>query len=163
VGLGCEYDRTLVRKYLIKALSSNASDRLKCAAHSALIDWYVFGVETLPSRYLFAANHHANVAASLSRRVSPDASAPPAVLWFMSRVFDPFSEKVPELCYHFKDAQKAMKARDAEITREKEKMEVKRLKNPKRYRCAAVGCVIEADTGKMLSRCEYCLTRSKHY
>ena len=79
----------------------------------------------------------------------------------MSWVFSPFSEKVPELFYLFKDAQKAMRARDTEITREK--MEAKRLKNPKRYRYAAVGCMIEADTGKMLSRCEYFLTCSKPF
>jgi len=156
VGLAGKYDRTLARNYLIKALSSpNASDELKCTAHSSLIDWYVFGAETLPQRYLFTASHHANIAASLSRRIPSNGgvSVPPSVLWFMSRVFSPFSGTVPELCYFFKDAQKAMDDRDAEITREKKKTEVKRLKNPKRYRCAAVGCVIEADAGKMLMRC----------
>jgi hypothetical protein len=155
VGLGCKYDRTLARHYLWKVLSSpDASDELKCTAHSSLIDWYVFGAETLPQRYLFAASHHANIAASLCRQIrTAGVSAPPSVLWFMLRVFTPFSGTVPELCYFFKDAQRAMKERDAEIAREKQKMEVKRLKNPKRYRCAAVGCVIEADAGKMLSRC----------
>ena len=36
---------------------------------------------------------------------------------------------------------------------EREKMQLKRLKNPRRYRCAAVGYGIETDSGKMLSRC----------
>jgi len=154
VGLGCKYDRTLARHYLIKVLlSPNASDELKCTAHSSLIDWYVSAETTIRSRYLFTAGHHANIAASLSRRVSPGVAAPPAVLWFMSQVFDRFSGMIPELYFFFKDAQRAMEERNAEIAHEKEVMEVKRLKNPKRYRCANVGCVIEANTGKMLSRC----------
>lgn len=157
MGLGCEYDRTLARKYLIKVLSSsNASDELKCTAHGTLIDWYVSASHVeLRSRYVFAACHHANIAASLCRRVSPKgAPASPAVLWFMSRVFNHVSKSAPELYYFFKDAQRAFEDRHAQLAREEEKMEVRRLKNPNRYRCANVGCVIEADTGKMLSRCE---------
>ena len=158
VGLGCEYDRTLARAYIIKALSSTrASDELKCAAHGTLINWYMSADEkTLPTRYLFTASHHANIAASLCRRVSPPgAPASPAVLWFMSRVFEPHSHNVPELMYFFKDAWRAWEDRTAQMAAGREKMEEKRLKYPNRYRCAAVGCGIEADTGKMLQKCKF--------
>ena len=44
-------------------------------------------------------------------------------------------------------------ARNRQVEGEKEKtLQLKRLKNPRRYRCAAVGCGVEADSGKMLSR-----------
>ena len=39
-----------------------------------------------------------------------------------------------------------------QVAEEREKMQAKRLKNPQRYWCAAVGCGVEADSGKMLSR-----------
>ena len=60
----------------------------------------------------------------------------------------------PELYLFYKDAQDVYEARNTrQVEGEKEKMQLKRLKNLRRYRCAAVGCGVEADSGKMLSRC----------
>ncbi|KDR76932.1 hypothetical protein GALMADRAFT_138969 [Galerina marginata CBS 339.88] len=156
VGLGCDANRTSARTYLIKALSSpKATDELKAIAHGILIDWYVSScVNDFRSRYMFAASHHANIAAALCRRVSPPGThASPAVLWFMSKVFEPQSKKAPELYLWFKDAVKALEFRNAQMADGRKKMEQKRLKNPNRYCCAAVGCGIEADSGRMLLRC----------
>ena len=46
-----------------------------------------------------------------------------------------------------------MMEENRQVEGEKEKMQLKRLKNPRRYRCAAVGCGVEADSEKMLSQC----------
>ena len=59
----------------------------------------------------------------------------------------------PELYLFYKGAQDLYDARNRHVKGEREKMQLKRLKNPRRYRCAAVGCGVEADSGKMLSRC----------
>ncbi|KAF8957247.1 hypothetical protein BDZ97DRAFT_114645 [Flammula alnicola] len=157
VGLECRYDRTLARAYLIKALSSpRASDGLKCTAHGLLIRWYLESTSggAIRGRYIFAACYHANIAAYLCRRVSPPGThASPAVLTFMIHVLEPQSRKVPELSLFFSDAWKALEDRKLQMATGREKMEEKRLKNPNRYRCAAVGCTIEADVGNMLSKC----------
>ncbi|KAF8162603.1 hypothetical protein B0H34DRAFT_650049 [Crassisporium funariophilum] len=156
VGLGCNANRTISRDYLIKALSSSeATDELKATAHGILIDWYVSsGASDFRARYMFAAFHHANIAAALCLRVSPPgAHSSPAVLWFMSRVFEPQSHNVPEVYMWFQDAIKAWEFRKAQMEAGREEMEQRRLKSPNRYSCAAVGCGIEADSGKMLSQC----------
>ena len=134
MGLGCKYNHTLAWDYLIKALLlPNAS--LKCSAQSALIDWYMSVATVLPTRYIFAASHHANITASLSHHISPkDFPTPPTVLWFMLHVFNTFSESIPELCYFFKDVQKAMEERNAQVACKKEKIKVKWLKDLKWYR-----------------------------
>ena len=62
------------------------------------------------------------------------------------------AKDAPELYFFYKDAQDVHEARHRQVEGEKEKMQLKRLKNPRRYRCAAVGCGVEADSGKMLSR-----------
>ena len=63
------------------------------------------------------------------------------------------AKDAPELYLFYKDAQDVYEARNRQVEGEKEKMQLKRLKNPRRYWCAAVGCGVEADSGKMLSRC----------
>ena len=63
------------------------------------------------------------------------------------------AKDAPELYLFYKDAQDVYEARNRQVDEEREKMQLKRLKNPRRYRCAAVGCGVEADSGKMLSRC----------
>ncbi|KAF8898244.1 hypothetical protein CPB84DRAFT_1780696 [Gymnopilus junonius] len=156
IGLGCKAQRTLARDYLIKALSApDASDELKATAHGVLIDWYVSSCcHDFRSRYMFAASHHANLAARYCKLVSPkNVHASPAVLFFMSRVFETQAKAHMELNYWFKDAIAAYEFRNAQYASGKQKMEQKRLKNPNRYRCAAIGCGIEADSGSMLSKC----------
>lgn len=73
----------------------------------------------------------------------------------MSRVFEDQTKDIPHFPLLYKDAVKAVQRRTAEVAQESSKMEQKRLQHPHRYRCAAVGCEVLADSGKMLSRCEY--------
>ena len=53
----------------------------------------------------------------------------------------------PELYLFYKDTQDVYEARNRQVEGEREKMQLKRLKNPRRYRCVAVGCGVEADLG----------------
>jgi hypothetical protein len=125
--------------------------------HGTLIEWCIFSTRfNLRSRYLFAASHHANLSARLSRRITPNAALPAssAVLWFMNTFFEPLSMKHPELYLFFKDGVVAMNERKKQVERGRKKMQEKRIKTPNRYRCAAVGCGVEADSGKMLSQCQ---------
>lgn len=62
--------------------------------------------------------------------------------------------KHPELYLFFKDGVVAMNERKKQVERGRKKMQEKRIKTPNRYRCAAVGCGVEADSGKMLSQCQ---------
>ncbi|KAF8959771.1 hypothetical protein BDZ97DRAFT_1922743 [Flammula alnicola] len=156
IGLGCKRNRSLSRVYLVKVVSSpSASDTLKATAHGMLIDWCVQASLTdFRSRYLLAASHHANLAAALCRRVTPPGThSSAAVLWFMKNVFQRQAADCPQLYVFYKDAMRALDERDAQLKGSREKMQQKRLKNPNRYRCAAVGCGVQADTGKMLSQC----------
>ena len=57
----------------------------------------------------------------------------------------------------YRDAIGAMEFRERQYASGREKMEGRRLRMPNRYRCAAVGCGIEADTGRMLMQCTYAL------
>ena len=68
-------------------------------------------------------------------------------------MFERMAKDAPELYLFYKDAQDLYEAGNRQVEGEKEKMQLKRLKNPRRYRCAAVGCGVEADSGRMLSRC----------
>lgn len=62
------------------------------------------------------------------------------------------AKNTPELCLLCKDAIDGYEDISRQVAEEREKMQAKRLKNPQRYWCAAVGCGVEADSGKMLSR-----------
>ncbi|KAF8955551.1 hypothetical protein BDZ97DRAFT_1926597 [Flammula alnicola] len=159
LGVGCAHSRPLSRVYLIKALSSpSASDKLKATAHGVLLKWYSQATKdgTLRNRYMFTGAHHANVATVISRRITPRGTPPaPAVLGFLDNVCECHSPSngLPQLHLLYKDAMKAMDEKNKRAKSERERMQQKRLKNPLRYRCATLGCGVEADTGKMLSRC----------
>jgi len=150
IGYSVTQDRRLSRVYLIKALSSpSATDATKSMAHALLIDWYVeASSNSIRARYIHAAAHHANQSVELS----PPGPCP-AVLFFAFKVFEPLSEKDLELCVQYKAVWRALEKRKEEIDREKGKTEQKRVKKPNRYRCANVGCEVQADTGKMLAQC----------
>ena len=125
--------------------------------HGLLIDWYISASkESRRVRYLYTASHHANISARLCRLISPKgAPSSPAVLNFMTSVFEPCSKQAPELYYFYKDAVRAMQERVEQMRSGGEKLHVKRMKQPNRYRCATPGCGIEADTGAKLSQCVY--------
>jgi hypothetical protein len=114
---------------------------------------------------MFSASHHANLSARLSRRVTPNAAlpAPSSVLWFMNTFFEPLSQKSPELFLFYKDGVTAMDERKKQVESGRKKMQQKRMKTPNRYRCAAVGCGVEADSGKMLSNCQLFLFSNEKF
>ncbi|KAH6904850.1 hypothetical protein BKA70DRAFT_512190 [Coprinopsis sp. MPI-PUGE-AT-0042] len=63
------------------------------------------------------------------------------------------SQGAPELRYWYTDAIRVFEVREAAFNRTAKKMARKRINNPTCYRCAAPGCPIVADAGRMLSRC----------
>lgn len=48
-----------------------------------------------------------------------------------------------------------MEDRKRQVEGEMGKMDEKRVRRPSRYRCATVGCEVEADMGRMLLRCTF--------
>ncbi|PPQ82207.1 hypothetical protein CVT26_009201 [Gymnopilus dilepis] len=173
-GLGCVSNRTLARVYLIKAATSPASPPLlKARAHSILVDWYLNGRQhDFRPRNFFVSAHHANEAAKYCNLSSSSSSSPlslsppgvgaeaddrllisPAVLGYMARVFERQAVAHPEARVLYKEVVDAVKVRDRHYEMRALRMERKRLRQPNRYRCAAVGCGIQSDTGKMLLQC----------
>jgi hypothetical protein len=73
----------------------------------------------------------------------------------MKTTLDPYSENAPEVCLLWKECWKAWVDRKRQVEGEKGKMDEKRVRKPHRYRCAAVGCEIEADKGRMLLQCSF--------
>ncbi|KAF9480871.1 hypothetical protein BDN70DRAFT_832069 [Pholiota conissans] len=159
VGLGCKRDRTRARYYAVKAIKlPDASDAVKVTAHGLLIDWLVHSSkDDFRKRYMYSASHHASVSAIICRRLYvPSSGAPPAspaVLWFMQHMFLRQLSQAPELKVLYKDAMWAIDERTQQLKGGQKKMQAKKLKFPLRYRCAAVGCGVEADRGKMLAQC----------
>jgi hypothetical protein len=148
-GFKCPPSRRLSRVYLLKALSSSSATSVhKSMAHALLIDWYTAG-DDLRKRYLHGAAYHANQAVQLA-----SGQACPAVLFFGARILEPNSYKALEFCVQYKAVWAALDARQKEMEKEQSKAEEKRMKRANRYRCANVGCSVQADTGKMLSQCE---------
>ena len=164
VGLGCKRNRTLARYYVVKAITSpDASDELQAAAHSFLLNWCVHSSkDDFRKRYLYAATHHANMATVLCRASyaaqPPGASemmpSTPAVLSFMRDVFLRMVSEAPDLALFCKDGRRAADERLKQVAAGQEKLQAKKLKAPLKYRCAAVGCGVEADKGKMLAQCK---------
>ncbi|KAF8832872.1 hypothetical protein HHX47_DHR1001358 [Lentinula edodes] len=162
-GLKCTADRVLSRSYLIKAaLNENANAQTRSMAHSMLIFWYTAGREdTVRARFVFAAAYHANEAVRLvSEKATGSDEAPVycasanALLFAMNTIESLTKDMtVPELLVHSKWVIQASDERKAYMHLERLAAEKKMMKKPNRYRCAKFGCGIEADTGKMLSRC----------
>ncbi|KJA19068.1 hypothetical protein HYPSUDRAFT_144160, partial [Hypholoma sublateritium FD-334 SS-4] len=158
-GFGCARNRRLARKYLIQAaLSPTLDDRRKATAHAVLTSWYSNVHETIvPSRYVIAAGYHANTSAKISRKMAtPDRMpAAPAVIWYMHSMFEAYSPKdlYPQLTLFVKDGIWAQAERDRQIQDTRNKMAQKTLQVSLRYCCAAPGCSIEANSGKMLLQC----------
>jgi hypothetical protein len=62
---------------------------------------------------------------------------------------------VVELCAQYKAVWAALETRNKQMEEEQAQAEVKRAKRANRYRCANVGCSVQADTGRMLAQCAY--------
>ena len=159
VGLGCTADRASSREYLLKAIAlPGATEEVQATAHGILVDWYTFRythVFMVPAVHFLSAAYHAEMAANLCRRISPsDVPAPPAVLRFMSEVFEPYTRlRCPQLAKYYKNATYALRFKRELSSVRKERLAERKMNNPNRYHCATAGCAIQADEGLMLSRC----------
>lgn len=161
VGLECTRNRTLARYYVVKAaISPDSPDELKSAAHSFLIEWLVHSsASDFRKRYLYAATHHANMATVLCRAAQPPDTADllpssPSVLSFMRDIFGRQVVSAPDLRLFCKAGMRAADDRLKQVESGQQKFQVKKLKTPLRYCCAALGCGVEADKGKMLAQCK---------
>ncbi|KAF5373261.1 hypothetical protein D9615_007477 [Tricholomella constricta] len=125
-GIDCTPSRQLCRNYLVKAITSpTSSASTKSRAHALLIDWHSNAAkDTLYSRYLHAAAHHANESTLLS-----NGDVSPAVLYFALYTLEPHSQKVVELHVQYKAVWRALEKRKEEIAKEMQKAERKRAKN----------------------------------
>ena len=159
LGVGCTRNRTLSRAYFIKALfACSATDTLKAMTHGLLIDWYmsIIPKDFGRARHFYAACHHANISARLCRLISPKGvPSSVAVLNFLVAVFEPSWKNGFGLNYLYKDAVQAIQERSEQVRLASEKLHVRQLKQPNRYRCATPGCGIEADAGAKLSQCMF--------
>ncbi|KAK7466128.1 hypothetical protein VKT23_004853 [Stygiomarasmius scandens] len=150
-GAGVAPSRRLSRKYLIQAaLDASVLDSTRSIAHALLTSWYTACQNDFRTRYLFAAAHHANEAMRLTLGRVP----PPAVLFFGKNLLECEADRGTRgLRSQFKHVWKAVAKREGEMEAERNAARLKRLTKPNRYRCATVGCGIEASSGKMLLRC----------
>ena len=104
--------------------------------------------------------HHAEQALIFAKKVSPsDNYAAPVVLYFIRKELAPrlvpgSPIAMPALVM-YKECRAAHKIRETKLKREKRKMDMKRLKEPNRYRCANPDCGILADSGTMFKQCRY--------
>lgn len=137
---------------MVKAITNrDATPLIKAKAHALLIEWYTRASSNgqIRYRYIHAAAYHANEATNLV-----SGAALPAVLWFVSRTLEPLSYKLPEVLVQYKAVWAVLERRNKEVNKETAQAEKKRAKRSNRYICATVTCLIQADTGKMLSQCK---------
>jgi len=88
-------------------------------------------------------------------RLTSGRVPPPAVLFFGKNLLECEADRGTRgLRSQFKHVWKAVAKREGEMEAERNAARLKRLTKPNRYRCATVGCGIEASSGKMLLRCE---------
>ncbi|KAK0223107.1 hypothetical protein IW262DRAFT_1364561 [Armillaria fumosa] len=148
-GLECTPNRTLARRYLVQAaLDTDAPAEKRSIAHSALIDWYMESNKDFRHRYLQAAAWHANE----SVKLAPGKTSPAAMM-YAQKVMKPQAEHVVDMYLQYKELWSALERRDQDMEKNRAKMDQKRMARPNRYKCATVGCGIEAVSGHVFSRC----------
>ncbi|KAL1752574.1 hypothetical protein FB107DRAFT_293058 [Schizophyllum commune] len=161
-----QQNRRMIYKYLMMAIHPADDDspqtlltEIASNAHAILIRWCTEALEDeIRSRYLFAACHHAEQALILAKKVSlSDNYAAPVVLYFIRKELAPrlvpgSPIAMPALVM-YKECRAAHKMRETKLKKEKRKMDMKRLKEPNRYRCANPDCGILADSGTMFKQC----------
>lgn len=148
-GLECTPNRALTRRYLVQAaLDTDAPAERRSIAHSALIDWYTESNEDFRHRYLQAAAWHANE----SVKLAPGKTSPAAMV-YAQNVMKPQAEHAVDMYLQYKELWSALERRDQDMEKGRAKMDQKRMARPNRYKCATVGCGIEAVSGHVFSRC----------
>ncbi|KAK7031181.1 hypothetical protein VNI00_013597 [Paramarasmius palmivorus] len=149
-GIDCDPDRRGAWKYFIKtATNPSAAHVTRSIAHVLLMDWHLKSPD-LRNRNLYLAAHHASQAL-----IHSDGRPSPAVIFFAEKEIHKRVEMgdLPVLRHMYEKVWEAREKRQAEYKAELAMGQEKRLAMPNRYRCAAVGCGVEADRGKMLQQC----------
>ncbi|KAK0450076.1 hypothetical protein EV421DRAFT_1899593 [Armillaria borealis] len=148
-GLECTPNRALARRYLVQAaVDTDAPAEKRSIAHSALIGWYTESSEDFRHRYLQAAAWHANE----SVKLAPGKTSPAAMM-YAQNVMKPQAEHAVDMYLLYKELWSALESRDQDMEKGRAKMDQKRMARPNRYKCATVGCGIEAVSGHVFSRC----------
>lgn len=130
------------------ALDTDAPAEKRSIAHSVLIDWYTESNEDFRHRYLQAAAWHANE----SVKLGPGKTSPAAMM-YAQNVMKPQAEHAVDMYLQYKELWSALERRDQDMEKGRAKMDQKRMARPNRYKCATVGCGIEAVSGHVFSRC----------
>ncbi|ESK95284.1 hypothetical protein Moror_3957 [Moniliophthora roreri MCA 2997] len=150
VGIDCEPDRQDAREYFVKAaMNESATGVTRSIAHALLMNWYMKSPD-LRTRNIFFTAHHANQSLIYS-----DGHVSPSLLHFAEAELQKRVQmgELPVLSHMYELVWKARKKRQEELEVERAMAQKKRLVAPNRYRCAAVGCDVEANRGKVLSQC----------
>ncbi|KAJ7651177.1 hypothetical protein FB45DRAFT_1050964 [Roridomyces roridus] len=125
-----------------------ATPETQAMAHAMLVLWYIEHFrgsdKSIVARYLFAGAYHANESARIIQPVLPKGSA-----------------QLPELEFLYADVFKAFEDRKKQMSKEGEKMAVKRMERPLNYRCANPICPIESDASRILKQCSGACDKDK--
>uniref|UniRef100_A0A0W0EZV8 Uncharacterized protein n=1 Tax=Moniliophthora roreri TaxID=221103 RepID=A0A0W0EZV8_MONRR len=146
VGIDCEPDRQDAREYFVKAaMNESATGVTRSIAHALLMNWYMKSPD-LRTRNIFFTAHHANQSLIYS-----DGHVSPSLLHFAEAELQKRVQmgELPVLSHMYELVWKARKKRQEELEVERAMAQKKRLVAPNRYRCAAVGCDVEANRGKV--------------
>nr|GAT60616.1 predicted protein [Mycena chlorophos] len=156
LGLGCTRDRQTARNYLIEAaFHPKATEATRATAHAMLTRWYhdMSGPGgSMRMRYLYASLHHACLAVTYAKPISPPGFSIPQILLAFTKMQDLILKDNPQVKTQYPALFAALKEAKDRYDRDTQ-ASYERMKQPLRYRCAVLGCGIEADHGRMLKRC----------
>ncbi|KAF7315777.1 MYND-type domain-containing protein [Mycena indigotica] len=154
LGLGCVRDRQLCRKYLLQAaFHPLAHDATRATAHAMITRWcHEATDEAIRTRYLYASLHHACLAVKFARSVAAPGHSIPQILFAFKNMTPMLVKDNPDVKKQYPEVFRALREADERFQRDTQTT-LKRMKQPLRYRCATLECGIEADHGRMLSRC----------
>ncbi|KAF7305939.1 MYND-type domain-containing protein [Mycena chlorophos] len=156
LGFGSPRDRQTARNYLIKAaFHPESSDATRATAHALLTRWYhdIAGPgQEIRMRYMYASLHHASLALKFARSIAPPGFSIPQITSAFGDIKELITKDNPLVKRQYPVVFAALKETKERCERELQ-ASLTRMKQPLRYRCAAVGCGIEADHGRMLKRC----------
>jgi hypothetical protein len=152
VGYKCSKNATAAKRYFDRILAGSTNDsQLIAKAHiciaMTLLDVQAWqqGQFAPTERQAFAAGYHYNEAAKLGYGKCP------ALLYFVQALHPQRQElKSTQL---WTAMWVVFDERNEEMDQARRKAAEKLAKRPNRYVCAAEGCGIAANTGKVLSRC----------
>ncbi|KAK1233896.1 hypothetical protein PQX77_002919 [Marasmius sp. AFHP31] len=139
----------LCRDILAKtAINPNAPPVTRSIAHANLMNWHT-SCSDFRTRNMFLAVHHANQAL-----IHASDKPSPAVMHFSKELEGNIhTYRQPVVKHMYEKLWAAKRKRDIEYAEEIARNGRKRLQRPNAYRCANVGCGMEASHGKLFQKC----------